>query len=99
MFPPEILEVTKLKDFLENLDKKTKLLFADVNSKNNLRIEDIKNFESLCILIGPEGDFSPLERQLILSVSKVASFSMSKNILRTETAVISAISLVNFINN
>ena len=45
MFPPEILEVTKLKDFLENLDKKTKLLFGDVNSKNNLRIEDIKNFE------------------------------------------------------
>ena len=99
MFPPEILEVVKLKDFLKNLDKNTKLLFADVNSKNNLRTEDIKNFESLCILIGPEGDFSPLERQLILSVSKVAPFSMSKNILRTETAVISAISLVNFINN
>ena len=99
MFPPEILEVTKLKDFLENLDKNTKLLFADVNSKNNLRIEDLKNFEYLCILIGPEGDFSPLERQLILSVPKVAPFTMSKNILRTDTAVISAISLVNFINN
>ena len=99
MFPPEILEVTKLKDFLENLDKNTKLLFADVNSKNNLRIEDLKNFESLCILIGPEGDFSPSERQLILSVSKVLPFTMSKNILRSDTAVISAISLVNFINN
>ena len=99
MFPPEILEVTKLKDFLENLDKNTKLLFADVNSKNNLRIEDLKNFESLCILIGPEGDFSPSERQLILSVSNVLPFTMSKNILRSDTAVISAISLVNFINN
>ena len=42
MFPPEILEVTKLKDFLENLDKNTKLLFADVNSKNNLRIMILK---------------------------------------------------------
>tara|TARA_B100000900_G_scaffold272789_1_gene233025 strand:- start:212 stop:826 length:615 start_codon:yes stop_codon:yes gene_type:complete len=99
MFPPEILKVTKLKDFLKNLDKNTKLLFADVNSKNNLRIEDLKNFESLCILIGPEGDFSPSERQLILSVSKVVPFTMSKNILRSDTAVISAISLVNFINN
>ena len=99
MFPPEILEVTKLKDFLENLDKNTQLLFADVNSKNNLRSDDLKNFESLCILIGPEGDFSPLERQLILSVPKVAPFTISKNILRTDTAVISAISLVNFINN
>jgi len=99
MFPPEILEVTKLKDFLENFDKNTQLLFADVNSKNNLRSDNLKNFESLCILIGPEGDFSPLERQLILSVPKVAPFTMSKNILRTDTAVISAISLVNFINN
>ena len=99
MLPPEILEVTKLKYFLENLSINTKLLFADVNTKNNLRSDDIKGFESLCILIGPEGDFSPSERQLILSVSKVAPFSMSKNILRTETAVISAISLVNFINN
>ena len=99
MFPPEILEVTKLKDFLENLDKNTKLLFADVNSKNNLRNNDLKDFKSLCILVGPEGDFSPLERQLILSFPKVEPFTMSNNILRTDTAVISAISLVNFINN
>ena len=99
MLPPEILEVTKLKDFLENLDKNTKLLFADVNSKNNLRNNDLKDFKSLCILVGPEGDFSPLERQLILSFPKVAPFTMSNNILRTDTAVISAISLVNFINN
>ena len=99
MLPPEILEVTKLKDFLENFNKNTKLLFADINSKNNLRIDDIKVFESLCILIGPEGDFTPSERQSILSVSKVAPFTISNNILRTDTAVISAISLVNFIKN
>ena len=99
MFPPDILEVTKLKDFLENLDKNTKLLFADVNSKNILKIEDLKNYKSICILIGPEGDFSPSERQFILSFSQVAPFTMSKNILRSDTAVISAISLVNFINN
>ena len=99
MFPPDISEVTKLKDFLENLNKNTKLLFADVNSKNSLKIEDLKNYKSLCILIGPEGDFSPSERQSILSFSQVAPFTMSKNILRSDTAVISAISLVNFINN
>ena len=99
MFPPEIFEVTKLKDFLENLDKNTKLLFADVNSKNNLQNSDFKVFKSLCILVGPEGDFSPIERELILSVPNVIPFTMSKNILRSDTAVINAISLVNFINN
>ena len=99
MSPPEILKVTKLNDFLKNLDETTKLLFADVNSKDNLSVEKLKNFKSLCILIGPEGDFSPSERQNILSVSQVVPFTMSKNILRSDTAVISAISLVNFINN
>ncbi len=99
MSPPEILEITKLKDFLKSLDENTKLLFADVNSKDNLNVEKFKNYKSLCILIGPEGDFSPSERQSILSFSQVVPFTMSKNILRSDTAVISAISLVNFINN
>ena len=99
MFPPEILEVVELKDFLKNLKDTTKLLFADVNSNDNLNVEKLKNFKSLCILIGPEGDFSPSERQFILSFSQVVPFTISKNILRSDTAVISAISLVNFINN
>ena len=99
MLPPEILEITKLKDFLKNLDESTKLLFADINSKDYLSVEKLKNFKSLCILIGPEGDFSSSERQSILSFPRVVPFTMSKNILRSDTAVISAISLVNFINN
>ena len=99
ILPPEILEAIKLKDFLKNLKDTTKLLFADVNSNDNLSVEKLKNFKSLCILIGPEGDFSPSERQFILSFSQVVPFTISKNILRSDTAVISAISLVNFINN
>ena len=99
MFPPEILKVVKLKYFLKNLDPTNKLLFGDVNSKDNLSIEKFKNLKSLTILIGPEGDFSPSEREFILSFSQVVPFTISKNILRSDTAVISAISLVNFINN
>ena len=97
--PPQISEVIKLKDFLKDLNSSTKLLFADVNSKNNLQAEVLKESKSLSILIGPEGDFSPSERDLILGNSNVVPFTISRNILRTDTAVISAISLVNFINN
>ena len=99
LVPPEITNVIKLKDFLKTFDETSKLLFADVNSKDNLKIEDLKNFKSLCILIGPEGDFSPLERESILQNRAVKPFTLSRNILRSDTAVISAISLVNFINN
>ena len=99
LVPPEITNVTKLKDFLKTFNENSKLLFADVNSKDNLKIEDLKNFKSFCILIGPEGDFSPLEREFILQNRAVKPFTLSRNILRSDTAVISAISLVNFINN
>ena len=97
--PPKIFEVTKLKDFLNNLDGSSKLLFADVNSTQNLKAETLEEGNSISVLIGPEGDFSPSERDLILGNSNVTSFTISRNILRSDTAVISAISLVNFIKN
>ena len=99
LIPPEISEVTKLKDFLNNLDRSAKLLFADVNSKDNLKKEVLAEAKSLTVLIGPEGDFSPSEIELIHGNPNVVPFTISRNILRSDTAVISAISLVNFINN
>ena len=99
LIPPKLSEVTKLKDFLKDFNISSKLLFADVNSKDNLKTEMLKESKILSILIGPEGDFSPSERKLILTNSHVIPFTISRNILRSDTAVISAISLVNFINN
>jgi len=98
LVPPEIADVTKLRDFLKNLDPNIKLLFADVNSNKNLKFEDLEENKSLCILVGPEGDFTSSERESILRNTAVKPFTLSKNILRSDTAVISAISLVNFIN-
>ena len=97
--PPEISKVTKLKDFLNNLNGSTKLLFADVNSKDKLKKEVLSEAKFLSVLIGPEGDFSPSEIELIHGNPNVVPFTISRNILRSDTAVISAISLVNFINN
>ena len=97
--PPEISKVIKLKDFLNDLDSSTTLLFADVNSKESLKVGSTKNIKSLVVLIGPEGDFSPIERQSILEKPGVKPFAISRNILRSDTAVISAISLANFVTN
>ena len=97
--PPVINKVTKLKDFISNINQDKKLFFADINSEYRMKPADIKKNQSISILIGPEGDFSSQERKLILATSNLTSFTLSRNILRTDTAVISAISLVNFINN
>ena len=80
-----------------SIESSNKLLFADVNSQNILKNDNVKKGEALSVLIGPEGDFSPAERELILKVPDVKSFTISKNILRSDTAVITAISLVNFV--
>ncbi len=96
--PPEISEILKLKDFL-NINTNNKIFFADINSDYILEKKDFKEGETVTVLVGPEGDFSPTEREFILNVSTTVAFSLSKNILRTDTAVISAISLVNFITN
>ena len=96
--PPEISEILKLKDFL-NINTNNKIFFADINSDYILEKKDFKEGETVTVLVGPEGDFSPAERELILNGSTTVAFSLSKNILRTDTAVISAISLVNFITN
>ena len=97
--PPQISEVTKLKDYLKDLDGSSKLLFADVSSKDRLKAEALKETKTLSVLIGPEGDFSPSEREQILANPNAVPFTISRYILRSDTAVISAISLVNFINN
>ena len=42
LIPPQISEITKLKDFLKDLSGSSKLLFADVNSKDKLKAEALK---------------------------------------------------------
>jgi 16S rRNA (uracil1498-N3)-methyltransferase len=52
-----------------------------------------------CVIIGPEGDFSEKEREQILKYKGVQSIKINENILRSETAVISALSIVNYAIN
>ena len=48
------------------------------------------------MIIGPEGDFSEEEREEILRFKDVQPIKINENILRSETAVISALSIVNY---
>ena len=50
----------------------------------------------VCILVGPEGDFSEKERELIIKKKEIFSLSLASNILRAETAAIAAVTIVNY---
>ncbi len=75
------------------------LIFTDLNSNNNKIDKSKLTDRPVCIIIGPEGDFSETERQKILSFSSVQAIKINENILRSETAVISAISIINYVIN
>ena len=75
------------------------LIFTDLNS-GNIKVDKSKLTDKpVCIIVGPEGDFSETERDRILSFKGVQSVKINENILRSETAVISAISIVNYVIN
>ena len=75
------------------------LIFTDLNSvKNKIDLKKLSN-NPTCIMVGPEGDFSESEREEILSYKGVQAIKINENILRSETAVISAISIINYAIN
>ena len=93
---PSIEDPQKLKSFLNN---DMELIFTDLNTTNT-KI-DIKKLTTkpTCVIIGPEGDFSEEEREEILSFNGVQPIKINENILRSETAVISALSIINYAIN
>jgi 16S rRNA (uracil1498-N3)-methyltransferase len=94
---PTIEDSQNLNGFLKK--NSMDLIFTDLNS-NNEKIDKSKLTDKpVCIIIGPEGDFSESEREEILSFNSVQAIKINENILRSETAVISAISIVNYAIN
>ena len=93
---PSIEDPQKLKSFLNNdMD----LIFTDLNTANT-KIDPTKlTTKPTSVIIGPEGDFSEQEREEILKFNGVQSVKINENILRSETAVISALSIINYAIN
>ena len=94
---PSIEQTQNLESFLNS--NLVNLIFTDLNSTNKKIDKSKLTNKPICIIVGPEGDFSELEREKIHSFKGVQAIKISENILRAETAVISAISIVNYTIN
>ena len=93
---PVIEQPQTLKSFLKNdMD----LIFTDLNASNKKIDLKMITANPTCVIIGPEGDFSEQERQEILEFKGVQPIKINENILRSETAVISALSIINYTIN
>ncbi len=90
---PKLEKLIKFREFLK-LYKDTEIFFGDLNSSSNKL--KINHTHPICILIGPEGDFSEKERISILNSKNFIPIKINKNILRSETAAISMISIISY---
>ena len=90
---PKLEKLIRFKEFLK-IYNDTNIVLGDLNTKEE-KIHFNKK-SPICILIGPEGDFSETERELMGQLKNLRSLRINKNILRTETAAISMISILTF---
>ena len=84
---PEIGDVRKLDDWLKEISLEEDWLVREVLSTCDA--------ENILVLIGPEGGFSEREASAIKSAGGVSA-SLGKRILKTDTAAISVLAMINY---
>ena len=104
-FVPKVNKIEKLDKIIQKWDeigRNRTLIFCDELSK-------VKPFEKLselkktnrndkwALLIGPEGGFSDVEREKINKISNLCVISLGPRVLRSDTAIISALSIFHSI--
>jgi 16S rRNA (uracil1498-N3)-methyltransferase len=93
---PAIDEPQKLADVLGTWDSGRRLIFCDESAPVS---DPAKALASLArgpaaLLIGPEGGFSPEERDRLKNLPYVTPLSLGPRILRADTAAVAALALV-----
>ena len=95
----EILSLKKLDKFISEEETKEKILILCDESHQGFKASkllptiNVKEKE-IIVLIGPEGGFSKSEFEKMRALKNVYSLSLGSRILRADTAIISALTLV-----
>ena len=101
---PEIGKIRSLNDWLNEISPikdDTLLIFCWENEKNTTAREILRDYKNsgaeknIIALIGPEGGFSDREVKNIKEIGGI-SVSLGKRILKTDTAAISVLAMINY---
>ncbi len=94
---PSIDQPISLQNLLEDWPEGCHIIFCDEDYAGTASFAFHKQVASLqgpaAILIGPEGGFSPRERDMIRGHKAAVPVSLGQNILRADTAMLAALSL------
>jgi 16S rRNA (uracil1498-N3)-methyltransferase len=90
---PEVCEPMKLERLLSDWDPGRRLLFCDEAGDAPPVLRAVDAAGPWAILVGPEGGFSPREREALRAAPFATPASLGPRILRADTAAISALTL------
>ena len=92
---PNVYEARALPKVLSEWDAHHPLIFCDESAQAAPLANYSKQLHEkpAGVLIGPEGGFSPKEREMLQSLDFVMPITLGPRILRAETAVVSALTL------
>jgi 16S rRNA (uracil1498-N3)-methyltransferase len=92
---PEVFEPVKLAKLIDDWEEGRRLLFCDEAGDARLIPQALQGQPAgpWAILIGPEGGFSPKERETLRALPYAVPATLGPRILRADTAAISALTL------
>ncbi len=88
---PELVEPRPLRDLLRDWPAERMLIHAD--EAGGLPLAEVARPGPAAVLIGPEGGFTPEERDMIAAIPAARGVSLGPRILRADTAVAAAVSV------
>jgi 16S rRNA (uracil1498-N3)-methyltransferase len=94
---PEVEPPAKLGDVLDSWHPSRRIVYCDEEDRGADPIAVLTRLEpgSLAVLVGPEGGFSPRERERLISKTFVIPLSLGPRIMRADTAAVAVLALVN----
>ncbi len=94
---PEVAPPAKLNEVLQGWDPSRHIVFCDEEAQGSGPIETLERLTPgpLAVLVGPEGGFSPAERERLLGKTYVVPLSLGPRIMRADTAAVAVLALVN----
>jgi 16S rRNA (uracil1498-N3)-methyltransferase len=94
---PEFRDIIKLPELLKGWPDDRKLIFCDEAGEAQTMIEAAEKYKNMnckwAVLIGPEGGFSPAERDQIRAHPAAVPVTLGPRILRADTAAVAVLSL------
>lgn len=94
---PEVNPPQKLDEALDGWDPARRIIYCDEEEQRADPIAALERLGSgpLAVLVGPEGGFSPRERERLVGKAFVIPLSLGPRIMRADTAAVAVLALVN----